>query len=136
MSKFIPSYKNRHFNESKYNEMPIEDRNYLVIPYEKKDAMKTQWGLKWDSNRKLWYISKDKYGFGEIVKYEIINLEVPYETKDYVKSVGCKWNGTNWYTSREIFEKYEAIFNTKNIFGEVENENSYSCCSNWMEESM
>lgn len=133
MSKFIPaSYKNYHFNMSKYNEMPLEDRNYLVIPFDKKDAIKTQYGLKWDSNRKLWYINKNKRGFADIEKYEIINLEVPYEKKDYVKQIGCKWNGTNWYTSREIFNKYESKLYDKNIFSVLEED---SCCSDWMEES-
>jgi hypothetical protein len=103
--------------------MPLEDRNYLLIPYDKKDTMKTQYGLKWDSNRKLWYVGKDKYGFEDIIKYEIINLDVPYEKKDYVKSVGCKWNGINWYTSRDLFDKYEGQFNKNNIFGEAEKDN-------------
>lgn len=129
----MPSY---HFNMSKYNEMPLEERNYLLIPFDKKDKLKKQFGLRWDVNRKMWYISKDKYGFGEICKYEIINLEVPFEKKDYVKGLGCKWNGNNWYTSREVFDKYEGVFNKNNIFGEDEDPNNEKYCEKvWLDES-
>lgn len=108
-----------NFNMSKYNEMPIEDRNYLLVPYEKKDTMKRQFGLRWDMNRKLWYTNRT-CGFEEIRKYEIIMLTVPFEKKDYVKGLGCKWNGDNWYTCREIYDKYETQFNKNDIFGEDE----------------
>jgi hypothetical protein len=115
--------------------MPLEDRKYLLIPFEKKDKLKKQFGLRWDINRKLWYISKDKYGFGEIDNYEIINLEVPFKHKDYVKGLGCRWNGNNWFTTMEVYEKYKTQFSKYEIYGNTEEEALEEYCNKlWLEE--
>lgn len=109
---------NYHFNMSKYNELPVEDRKYLLIPFEKKDCFKKKYGLKWDSSRKQWYTNRGSTD--DVIKYEIVDLEVPFKHKDYVKGLGCRWNGNNWFTTMEVYEKYEEQFSKYEIYREEE----------------
>ena len=62
--------------------MTEKQKIYLLIPFEKKDELKKLHKIRWDTEKKLWFI-------GEIVEdlkpYQIKKIVIPYESKDIVK---------------------------------------------------
>lgn len=69
------------------------DNIYLLVPYEKKDELKKLYNIKWDAQRKLWYINEI---IDELKPYIIMKIQVDYEDKDLCKS---KYKSMRWSTS-------------------------------------
>jgi hypothetical protein len=80
---------------------------YLLIPFEAKDELKKLYNIKWDTEKKLWFI-------GELVDglkpYTIKDIFVKYEDKDEYKAnlPSMKWDATRkrWTCSLKDYEKY------------------------------
>jgi hypothetical protein len=84
--------------------------NYnLLIPFEKKDLLKTQYKLKWDNEIKMWHTTSQST-YGKLLDYHVIDLEVTYENKDIAKKLGAKWNGKHWITSRLNYNTHQQIY--------------------------
>lgn len=95
----------------------------LSIPYARKDELKKRFKLRWNMDKKLWYASNQKtYDNCELVPYHIVNLVVPYSKKDFVKSLGAKWNGSNWYCSKSQFDTNKQKFQSCMIDSDSEHE--------------
>lgn len=68
----------------------------LYVQFSQKEEAKTN-GALWDVDNKLWYCYKDnKYCIDNFRK---IYINVPYEKKDYAKTLGAKYDGKMWYCS-------------------------------------
>lgn len=78
-------------------------RNHLLIPFSQKDRLKAEHRLKWDSEKKLWY-TDNLETYESLKRYHITVLHIPFANRDGAKKLGCKWNGTHWYTSYESYE--------------------------------
>lgn len=69
----------------------MENKIYLLIPFEKKDELKKLHKIKWDADLKLWYVPE----YNENLKsYTIKEIQVDYEDKDIMKSKykSMRWN--------------------------------------------
>ena len=77
--------------------METPNKIYLLVPFDKKDELKKLYDIKWDAERKLWYI-------GEIVEelkpYTIMKIQVDYEDKELCKS---KYKSMRWHTIDKIW---------------------------------
>jgi hypothetical protein len=84
--------------------------NYnLLIPFDKKDFLKSQYKLKWDNNAKMWYTTSQST-YGKLLDYHVVDLEVTYENKDIAKKLGAKWNGKHWITSCLNYNTHQQIY--------------------------
>lgn len=65
---------------------------FLLVPYDKKDELKKLYNIKWDNERKLWYINEMVEG---LKPYTIMKIQVEYVDKDFCKS---KFKSMRWHT--------------------------------------
>ena len=65
---------------------------FLLVPYDKKDELKKLYNIKWDNERKLWYINEMVEG---LKPYTIMKIQVEYADKDFCKS---KFKSMRWRT--------------------------------------
>lgn len=93
-------YKMRLKIQSKIDEMTTQ---YLLIPYDRKDELKSMYKLKWDDKLKLWGTNSQKT-YNKLSEFHIIELNVPFKNKDKVKALGAKWSGKSWVTSRKNYD--------------------------------
>jgi len=83
----------------------------LLIPYSKKDFLKTQFKLIWNKEKSLWE-AKSENVYQQLADYHIIQLVVLYENKDIAKSLGAKWSGTCWITSRLNYVNNKEVYDS------------------------
>ena len=84
---------------------------YFLIPFSKKDQLKTMYKLKWDAQPKLWYTDRfETYNHPALIPYHIIDLDIPFCNRDGAKAHGAKWNGSLWVVSKEQYDKNPLIF--------------------------
>lgn len=85
----------------------MNNKIYLLIPFEKKDELKKLYKIKWDANSKLWYSLKD---IEELKQYTIKKIQVEYADKDIMKSKykSMRWNDDEktWICSNEDYIKF------------------------------
>jgi hypothetical protein len=80
---------------------------YLAIPFSRKDELKRMFRLKWDATTKMWMApTQTVYNNEHVRPFHIITLGVLYDHKDAAKVLGAKWNGTQWYVSRQVYGLY------------------------------
>ena len=72
--------------------MEIENKIYLLVPYNKKDELKKLYKIKWDAEKKLWYVGEMVEG---LKPYAIMKIQVEYSDKDLCKS---KYKSMRWNT--------------------------------------
>ena len=79
-------------------------KNYLFVPFEKKDDAKA-FGAKFDKQEKKWFVEgnvKDmNTKYKEVIDlYDIKMLHSKFEDKEIIKANGGKWDPTEkqWYT--------------------------------------
>lgn len=84
---------------------------YLVIPYDKKDEIRQTFPRKilWNNEKKIWYTTCNKT-YNTLSQYHKHILVVPYIHKDKAKNMGAKWDGTNWYVHKGLYQKCQSDF--------------------------
>jgi len=92
-----------------------------MIPFDKKDFLKSQYKLKWDNETKMWYTTSAST-YNKLLDYHVIDLLVRYENKDIAKKLGAKWNGSAWITSRLNYNTHKPIYDSLNNTPSVNNE--------------
>ena len=105
--KNTPKYNGSSNQYTHFKKHIEEDYNrWLMIPFEKKDEVKTQFKLKWDKDFKMWY-TEDESVFGELHEYHVAYYTVPFAYKDSVKAVGFKWDSCEkeWYGCDYMLDK-------------------------------
>jgi len=79
--------------------------NYLLaIPYEKKDEMKTRYGIKWNQEHKMW-CAKNERDYNGLVKYHVIKVNILFKHNETFKKLGGQWNGTYHYVHKGLYNK-------------------------------
>ena len=87
---------------------------YLLIPFEAKDELKKLYNIKWDTEKKLWFIGElveaNEVLAKQLKPYTIKDIFVKYEDKDEYKAnlPSMKWDATRkrWTCSLKDYEKY------------------------------
>lgn len=102
-----------------------DDKIYLKIPFEEKDKYKKQYNLKWDVEKKLWYLNgiynRVPLGLQNMVcrstSNEKIYLNIPYKDKDDAKLYGARWDDVSkkWYCTGKVPEELFIYFNEGSI---------------------
>jgi len=114
-------------SEDEVKEFISQEVSYLHVPYDRKYEARAL-GAKWSPSRKQWYVDNDNLNadaliqeFSEpIIKKErkpIIErtyLLVPYDARDFAKSLGAKFDGGSkkWYTlnDNKNFEQLNTLY--------------------------
>lgn len=78
----------------------------LAIPFEKKDSMKTKYGIKWNALSKMW-CAKNEADYIGLSKYHVVKVIVSYMHKDKFKEMGGQWNGVYNYVHRGLYKKHK-----------------------------
>jgi hypothetical protein len=85
----------------------------LVIPFSMKDILKKNHPIKFDLNRKIWYIFCNDDLPEDLKKYKRMNVEIDYNDKEIMKkrfdSLRYDFNQQSWFCSLEDFEKMGKI---------------------------
>jgi hypothetical protein len=80
-------------------------KNYLLIPFNKKEEVKKTEKISWDADRKLWYCSELTEG---LKKYEIYMVDIAFDEKDTWKPLlkSMKWLSDEkiWAISSEDYK--------------------------------
>ena len=94
--------------------MESSKKIFLLVPYEKKDELKTLYKIKWDIKTKLWYIGEMVEG---LEPYKIMKIQVEYDDKDDYKLryKSMRWQTTDktWTCSYEDYIKWGAPHTSK-----------------------
>lgn len=81
-------------------------RYNLLIPFDKKDEVKKDFKIRWDTDKKIWYYIGNELPKG-LDKYEEMVVDVRYEDKDLFKKrfKTMRWNNLDkiWTMSREEY---------------------------------
>ena len=81
-------------------------RYNLLIPFDKKDEVKKDFKIRWDTDKKIWYYIGNELPIG-LDKYEEMVVDVRYEDKDLFKKrfKTMRWNNHDkiWTMSREEY---------------------------------
>lgn len=81
-------------------------RYNLLVPFDKKEDLKTEFKIKWDAEKKIWYYMGNQLPEG-LEKYEEMVVDVSYDDKDLFKKrfKTMRWNKDNkvWTMSKEEF---------------------------------
>ena len=84
-------------------------RHDLCIPYSEKDELKKSHKIRFDPEKKIWYILCNKELPDGLKKYKKMYVEVDYDDKDIMKkkykSLRFDFDEKSWYCSLEDFEK-------------------------------
>jgi hypothetical protein len=100
--------------EDEVNEEFYSDEiTFLHVPYDRKYEARAL-GAKWSPSRKQWYVEKDNLNADALIEefseplikkerkpiIERTYLLVPYDARDFAKSLGAKFDGGSkkWYT--------------------------------------
>jgi hypothetical protein len=85
----------------------------LLIPFDLKDSMKSDFRIKWNSENKTWTAPTSAV-YAALTDYHIKLVKIKYGHRDAAKKLGCKWNGTSWFTNnltyiehKDEFDKFE-----------------------------
>lgn len=85
----------------------------LCIPFSEKDELKKTHKIKFDTDKKIWYIFCNEDLPDDLKKYKRMNVDIDYNDKDIMKkrfnSLRFDFIQKNWYCSLEDFEKMGKI---------------------------
>lgn len=73
-------------------------KKYLLIPFDKKDELKVKYKIKWDVEKKMWYIEDDIPE--ELNIYTIKKIKLDYADKDILKK---RFNSMRWEPIEKIW---------------------------------
>ena len=86
--------------------------NYqLLIPFNLKEEVKESYQIRWDSTNKTWK-AMNSSDYNKLSDYHIKIVKIHYDHKDSAKLLGCKWNGTSWYTNNKTYDEHHDEFDT------------------------
>ena len=77
----------------------------LAIPFDKKDEMKTRYGIKWNTEYKMW-CAKNERDYNGLAKYHVVKVDVLYQNKEQFKLLGGQWNGKFNYVHKGLYNKH------------------------------
>jgi hypothetical protein len=84
----------------------------LCIPYSEKDEVKKTHKIRFDPEKKIWFIICDEL-HDDLKKYEKVYVDISYEDKDIYKkkckSLGFDFKLKSWYISMEEFMKNSGL---------------------------
>lgn len=85
-------------NKIKKSSLLYMNKNYLEVPFNKKDEAKLNQCF-WDMDTKKWYYYDDNVN-DFINKYSKLFIDIPFDKKDDFKQLGAKWDVKHkkWYT--------------------------------------
>jgi len=94
--------------------------NYvLAIPFDKKDEMKLRYGIKWNTEHKMW-CAKHERDYTGLSKYHVVKLNILFKNKDKFKHLGGQWNGTYNYVHKGLYNKIKTELELLEVDDEVE----------------
>jgi transposase len=87
--------------------MTEKQKTYLLIPFDKKDELKKLHKIRWDTEKKLWFIDEMVEG---LKPYSIKKIVIPYESKDIVKekykNIRFEKETKSWLISLKDYNDY------------------------------
>lgn len=113
--------------EDEVTEFISDEIAFLHVPYERKYEARAL-GAKWSPSRKQWYVVKDNLNAPALIEefseplirkekkpvIERTYLLVPYDARDFAKSLGARFDGGSkkWYTlnNNKNYEQLIALY--------------------------
>lgn len=83
----------------------------LLIPFNLKEEVKSNFPIRWDSSNKTWK-AMNSSDYTQLSEYHIKLVKIHYDHKASAKLLGCRWNGTSWYTNNATYDEHRDKFDT------------------------